>query len=170
MAKKGAKNGAAGKPQSEPRAKSGAKAKSGGGLGTNLVGLSVLLGLLFVVTPTALLLAVGMAPTLVAVFIDRTPGNYAARCVGACNLAGVLPALRSLWVEGHYMATAKMLLNDPLIWMQMYGAAAVGWFLFWGIPTMAVFFSNARRERQVKRLQDRQGAWAGEWGRGISEE
>lgn len=161
MAKKAGKSGKAG---AEP------KAKPKGGIGKQFLLLSVILTLLFVATPTALVLAVGLAPTLVAAFIDRTSGTYAARCVGACNMAGILPALRDLWVEGHRMATAKMLLNDPFNWLQMYGAAAVGWLLFWGVPMLSVFVEETRRERQVKRLRARQEEWKSEWGRNIAEQ
>lgn len=142
--------------------------KSGGG--KQFLLLSIILVLLFVATPTALILAVGLAPTLVAVFIDRTPGEYAARSVGACNLAGVVPVLRDLWMDGHYMATARLLLNDPFNWIQMYGAAAVGWLLFWGVPMFSVFLEETRRERQIKRLRARQDELKNEWGRNVAEQ
>ena len=53
--------------------------------------LAVLGTLAIFATPTALVLAIGMAPSLVAVFMENRPGAYTAKCITACNLAGVLP-------------------------------------------------------------------------------
>ncbi|MAM75196.1 hypothetical protein [uncultured Tistrella sp.] len=130
--------------------------------------LAVLGTLAIFATPTALVLAIGMAPSLVAVFMENRPGAYTAKCITACNLAGVLPVLRDLWLTGHLLSQARMMVGDPIVWLQMYGAAGVGWSLVWLAPLVAGVFADAGHDRSVAKLEARQEKLREEWGDGIT--
>lgn len=89
-------------------------------------------GLIFL--PTTVLLAVGMIPTVVAYVVDRDPDKTAPMTVGGLNFAGVFAFAVSLWQAGHTMAALSRILTDPFAWLVMYGAAGLGWTLYYGIP------------------------------------
>ncbi|GGB28662.1 hypothetical protein P7L78_11850 [Tistrella bauzanensis] len=149
------------KAAAKRRAKGPAKSS---GSSSRLVVLVVMVVLALVATPTALVLAIGMAPSLVALFLENRPGAYTTKCIAACNLAGVLPVLRDLWLGGHLLSQARMLVGDPLVWLQMYGAAGVGWSLVWLAPLVAGVLADAAHDRAIVKLRSRQEKLREEWG------
>ena len=131
----------------------------------NITVLAVFLipaGLLFL--PTTLLLVLGLVPTLVALIVDRDPERYAAIAVAPVNFCGVLPLIMTLWQRGHDMREAVNLLSDPLNWLIMFGAAAVGWAIFFAVPPVVASFLAQRNETEIKRLTEHQEKLVEEWG------
>jgi hypothetical protein len=124
--------------------------------------LSVPLGLLFM--PTALLMAVGLVPTAVAYIADRDPDKTAPLTVGALNFVGVMAFAIGLWQRDHTLAGAMRVLGDPFAWLGMYGAAAVGWALYNGIPPMVAMWIAMRAETRIRQLEEQQREIAREWG------
>jgi hypothetical protein len=114
--------------------------------------------------PSTLVLAIGMAPTLVALVVDRDPEKYAAITVGPVNFCGVLPSLIVLWQSGHEMSGAVRLLADPLNWVVMFGAAAAGWVILFTVPPAVAAFLVHRNEAEIKRLTAHQEDLVEEWG------
>lgn len=124
----------------------------------------------FFALPTALLLAAGMVPTLVAWIVDRHRDGYTPMAVGLLNLAGLLPSLLTLWTGGHAMGTALRVMSDTYTWLFAYGAAAVGWMLVLSVPKILETAMTFRNEAEIKRLQGRQAALIAEWGPEIAED
>jgi len=129
--------------------------------------LAAVLGLLFAALPTAILLSVGMMPTLVALIVDVTRDRYLAKCVAGMNFAGVLPFLHRLVTTGHDVQTSMGIVSDPFAWLVMYSAAAMGWLLFMGLPGVVSMFKVLTAKRRVYVLQERQRTLLNEWGDGI---
>jgi hypothetical protein len=94
-----------------------------------LLGLIVLIPLGALMLPTAILVLVGMIPTMVAFMIDRDPEKSAGLTVGAMNLCGVMPFLITLWQSNHSIERSVQILLTPFTFFLMYGAAGVGWLL-----------------------------------------
>ena len=136
------------------------------GLGRGKITLLVMVlipaGLLFL--PTTMLLVVGMVPSLVALIVDRDPEKYAAIAVAPINFCGVLPFIITLWQRGHEMRDSVNLLSDPLNWLIMFGAAAVGWAIFFAVPPGVAALLAHRNEAEIKRLTERQEKLVEEWG------
>lgn len=116
------------------------------------------------ILPTTLLLAVGLLPTAAALVGDRDPDRHAAIAVGSLNLCGVLPAAIELWRHGHTLARAAALLADPFTWLQMYGAAALGWLIYLVVPPAVSLVLALRAQAEIDRLRAHQNALADEWG------
>ncbi|HEV7372136.1 hypothetical protein [Arenibaculum sp.] len=138
------------------------RARSKGNGLTVLLLIVVPMSLLFM--PTAVLLAVGLVPTAVAFVIDRDPDKTAPMTVGALNFVGVMVFAIQLWQGRHSLAGVMTLLGDPFTWLGMYGAAAVGWALYYGIPPAVAMWTAMRAETRIARLREHQQDLAEEWG------
>ncbi len=119
--------------------------------------------------PSALLLAIGMLPTMVAVIIDRDPDKYAPITVGPLNFCGVLPFLIELWRGRHTLDHAASLMGDPLTLMIMYVAAGFGWLLYYAVPPVIAAITTARNDAEIKRMQEHQAKLIEEWGEAVAE-
>ena len=126
--------------------------------------LAGVLGVLFTALPTAILLSVGMMPTLVAMIVDMTRGRYLTKCVAGMNLAGVFPFLHSLVTTSHDLSTAINIVSDPFAWLVMYSAAAMGWLVFMGLPGVVSMFKILTAKRRIYILQEQQRDLLNEWG------
>jgi hypothetical protein len=114
--------------------------------------------------PTAILVLVGMIPTMVAFVIDRDPEKSAGMTVGSMNLCGVMPFLITLWQHGHTIELAVRTVLNPFTPMMMYGAAAVGWLLYYGIPPMVAGGLAMRDASRARELDKKREALVEEWG------
>jgi hypothetical protein len=119
-------------------------------------------GLIFL--PSTILLAAGMIPTAVAYVVDRDPDKTAPMTVGGLNLAGVVTFLISLWQAGHTMAALSKVLTDPFAWLVMYGAAGLGWSLYYGIPPAVAGWITLRAESRISRITEEQQELVALWG------
>jgi hypothetical protein len=126
-----------------------------------------LVGTVFAALPTATLLFVGMAPTLVAFIVDMTPGRYLTRCVAGMNLAGLAPFLHNLWMKGHTMSLAMNIVTDVFAWFAIYGASALGWLLFLGLPGAVAMVRTLNGRRRIYMLREKQKQLINEWGDSI---
>ncbi len=126
--------------------------------------LLILVPLSLVFMPTAMVVAAGMIPTLVAYLIDRDPEKTAPLTVGALNFVGCMVFVISLWQGSHTIAGAMRLLSDPFVWFAMYGAAAVGWAVYYGVPPMVAAWIAMRAESRIQSLRDEQANLVKEWG------
>lgn len=116
---------------------------------------------------SVLLLLIGMAPTLVALFIDRRPEKYAAYCVGGFNLCGAIPYLLKLILGGHNFQALAGILTNPMAWLAMYGAAAVGWGVFHYTPEIALRIASMKERQLIGGMKKRQEQLVEEWGEEI---
>ena len=144
------------------RSRSGAKGPAKGGKG--LMVLGAIIALAIVAAPTALIFAVGMVPTVVALLIDRDAGRYGAIAVGSLNFCGVFPSAIDLWQAGHTVKQALDTISNPYDLAIMFGAAGVGWLLYFGLPPLIGALLVQRHEAEIRRIEERQAALQKEWG------
>src|SRR4051812_49622631 len=112
-------------------------------------------GLVFL--PSTILLAVGMIPTAVAYVVDRDPDKTAPMTVGGLNFVGVVTFLVNLWQAGHTMAALSKVLTNPFAWLVMYGAAGLGWSLYYRVtPPLAGWVTVRPRSRGPPRDREQQ--------------
>lgn len=136
--------------------------RSGGGGALLLLLLLAPAGLMMM--PTSVLVLAGLAPTFVAYLIDRDPEKSAALTVGAMNLCGVAPFVVRLWQRGHEMSMTLRMLADPGTWLVMFGAAAIGWLMYFFIPQIVAAVMNLRNQSKIKELEERRSMLVADWG------
>ncbi len=162
-------------PKALPPPAGKAKAKGGGapsgGKRPNLVLSAIILVVVMLLAlPQVLILAIGMLPTWVAIFlIDQTKEKYASFCVGGLNFCGTLPYLIDVWTGANTTMAAILVLADVFSLLIMYGAAAIGWVLFMFVPPFAAMGLQVLNERKIAQLRERQRKLIEEWGDGVTE-
>ncbi|PWC31298.1 hypothetical protein [Azospirillum sp. TSO35-2] len=117
-----------------------------------------------IVLPTTILFGVGMIPTIVAYIIDRDPDKSAPITVGGLNFCGCMPFAIDLWKHQHTITAAAKVFADPLSWLVMYSAAAVGWGIYYGVPPLVAGLEVTRAEKRVEVLKQKKVALVQEWG------
>lgn len=123
-----------------------------------------------IVLPTSILFGVGMIPTIVAYVVDRDPEKSAPITVGGLNFCGCMPFAIDLWKHHHTIAAAGKILMDPVSWLVMYGAAAIGWSLYYAIPPVVANLEIGRAEKRVDVLKQKKVALVQEWGPDVAGE
>lgn len=121
-----------------------------------IVGILVLSGAATVALPSVILLVLGLLPSWIAFVVDRNVGKVAGKCVLAMNLVGVAPYPLNQWVVGGagQADAAFAALSDPYSWAVMYGAASLGWLLYFGVPHVRrAGRGNARHATERKACQ-----------------
>lgn len=138
-----------------------------GALGSTLATLALVV--LVLAPPTFVLVAAGMLPTIVAVITDRTPRKSAALCVGGLNLSGVAPYVVFLWQGPNGLNAALATLTDVYAWLMMYSAAALGWLLYLGLPSVLGAGFRMHADHRIRELEATQARLKDVWGEEIAE-
>jgi 1,4-dihydroxy-2-naphthoate octaprenyltransferase len=125
-----------------------------------------ILGMMFAL-PTMLVLTLGLLPMLVAFVVDMNPRRYAARSVGFLNFAGTLPFLISLWTGKHDLISAMKILTDVYAWLVIYSAAAMGWLIYLGMPSVAGFLMQFHATQKIRHLEQARKKLINEWGEAV---
>jgi hypothetical protein len=154
--KKQAAPAAAGKP---------AKKRSKLGFFTIMVILGMAAPFMF---PTIVLLALGLVPTLVVLFIDTDREKSATAAVGAMNFAGVVPFIIDLWIKGQSMDNAFRILREPSTWLVMLGAAGIGQLIVFAIPQAMATLTLVRAEMRLKVLRSNLEQLKTSWGAAVA--
>jgi hypothetical protein len=118
--------------------------------------------------PLCLLVIGGMLPTAVAIVVDRHHRRYLARTVGAMNLAGVMPGALRLWEAGISFDSLQQVINSPYNWLVMYGAAAIGWVLYFCVPPVVAMVIEVKVDETKHRLEAKAKALVEEWGEEVT--
>lgn len=143
------------------------KKRKSAGYYTLAIALSVLTCLLFY--ETVFLIGIGMLPSGVAHLIDTHPRRYAAKTVAWTNLAGALVIALELWGGDRSLETAFALLQDPLNWIIMLGAAAIGWIIHFVVPGMVRRYLDISLAMRKRSVQDKMNKLILEWGTDVKQ-
>ncbi len=120
--------------------------------------------------PTAVLLAVGLIPTMITLLFDRTPERFGVLCIGSLNFAGLYPILMPLWVKGHTMENAMRTLGDPTTGAVIMGAAGVGCVIYFATPPIVSLVLKYKIGAEITELEQRQKDLVGYWGEALNED
>ncbi len=156
----------AGNEQRTGRTAAAAAPHGGPKIWAGIVLSGLVLGLVSI--PTLELIAVGMAPTVVAWALNREKEPYGPLCVGALNFAGIVPFLPETFGGATTLFAGSGVLVNNFVWFTIYGAAAVGWLIYLALPPIFAAAAIYRAERRVARLRERQRELIVEWGEEVA--
>ena len=142
------------------------KKKKFGWRGHVILVASVALAIVFL--PTSFMLAIGMLPTGVAFIIDRSQGKLKALTVGAMNLAGCLPFIMELWVQGHTFPNALTYITQPRTIIVMYFSAAIGYMIEWAVVSIVRSIMVERGKARLQEIVKLQAELEQKWGPEVS--
>lgn len=155
------KRPAAGRPK--PGAAKSRRGKNSGSAAITLTIIGIVT-LALTALPLCILVIAGLLPTGVAVVVDRHRRRYLARTVGAMNIAGVVPGALRMWEAGITFVSLQQVIESPMSWLVMYGAASIGWVLYFCVPPVVAMVLEVRVDDTKRRLESRTQLLIDEWG------
>ena len=127
-------------------------------------GIVLITGLAILSLPTVLILTIGMIPSAVAYFCDKSDEKYTALCIGALNLCGVFPYLLKIWFDNHSISNAVEIIFNPFPLMIMYMGAGLGWALYVYVPPIISVLIEIISKHRLAHLNDVQANLVNQWG------
>ncbi len=126
--------------------------------------VSILTSIIF--SAIAIILAVGMIPTVVAAIVDKTEGKMRTMTVGAINFAGCTPFIIEVFKKGNSIETAISYIVQPRTIVVMYFAAGMGYMIDWAmtgiVSSIMVQKGKKRRKDIIKTQKDLVDRWGPE--------
>lgn len=139
------------------------KKKTGIGVKARIMGICALvLAIMFV--PSAIMLGIGMIPTVIAATIDRSRSWAKALTVGSMNLAGCTLFLIKLWTEGNKIETSISIISQPQTIVVIYGAAAAGYMIDWALTGLIAGVMVKQGQGRQKEIARQQAELVRRWG------
>jgi hypothetical protein len=125
----------------------------------------LLIALIFL--PSAVVVGVGMIPTLVARVVDTSPGKRLSITVGGFNLIGSLYFLHLIWAAGQGMEDIRPTLGDSFGWLCALLGAGVGWVVFGFMPAIVGKIAQTQTALRLRTVIKDQDRLVEEWGEAV---
>ncbi len=112
----------------------------------------------------AIILAVGMVPTVVAAIVDKTEGKMRTMTVGAINFAGCSPFMIDVFKQGNSIETAITYIVQPQTIVVIYFAAGMGYTIDWAVTGIVSSIMNKKGKKRRKDIIKAQKDLVDRWG------
>ncbi len=120
--------------------------------------------LIFWLKITYIFILIALMPSIISYFIEMSSTRSPFKTVFACNLAGLIPLLIDLILQGNSPAMVMNMMASINTWVIVYGSALLGWLLITAAPLATTFFIEFVNKTYVTRLRDQQKDLMEEWG------
>ncbi len=127
-------------------------------------------GILLIIAfiPVAILMLVGMAPTIVAGLIDNTKEKVKSLTVGFLNFAGCYPYILLIINAEEKLDKCMELITDPQTIVIIYAAAVLGYLVEWAISGIVASIMVKAGERRLKEIEIEQKELIRRWGKEVT--
>lgn len=122
----------------------------------------------FIFHALAVILIIGMLPTLVAAIIDQSKYKFRTITVGAMNFAGCAPFLIEIFVKGNSLDIALNFLTQPLTIVVMFTAAGMGYLIDWALTGIVSSIMVQRAKGRMRDIEGHQKELIERWGPEVS--
>ncbi len=126
--------------------------------------LIISLGLIIFLPGLALLLFIGLLPTVGALISDSTKARAQAFCVGVCNIAGLVPMIHELYGDKFKLQAAYGIIHNDVNLLLILCASAVGWAIFFAVPVITISFYKTRDKTSLIKMVRRYDVLKETWG------
>lgn len=140
------------------------KEKKKGSFLTTLMMITGSIGMILVFHTGFIFFVIGILPSIVAFYLDRTSKRNNYHTVLACNLSGVIPFMAQMLREGRSNAYTTELMSDAGNWLIIYASAGFGWILVYATPLFAQFLITMFHQGQIMRYEALQERIIKDWG------
>lgn len=115
--------------------------------------------------PSFVLLGIALTPSIVALFIDKSPNRYAGITILGCNLAGTMPILLDLWLENDNTVNGALAeVFEVFHMILILGAAGLGWVIYGVAPSVVAILMRLSSARHTSTMSAKQRALVIDWG------
>ncbi|MGB3213399.1 MAG: hypothetical protein WBC26_01385, partial [Alphaproteobacteria bacterium] len=118
--------------------------------------------------PTALLLILGMLPTVGAMLSSKGEQKARAISVACMNFAGCFPFLLKLWAAGRTFERGIEIIMDPVVIIIIYSMAGVGYVIDILLSTYVSSFLYQRGRSRLSAIEVRQQELVQRWGQEVT--
>lgn len=116
-----------------------------------------------------LFVVIGLLPSIVIYFIDRSLPQYTFKTVFACNLSAMMPSIVAMLTSGPNSTVLQGIMSDALNWFAIYSAAIGGMMLIQIMPMVARNVIATLHQTQISRLNQNQQRIEKEWGQEVTQ-
>ncbi len=116
----------------------------------------------------AVIIVIGMIPTVVAAIVDRTEGRMRTLTIGAINFAGCAPFIVEVFNKGNNIETAIHYIIQPRTIVVMYFAAAMGYLIDWAMTGIVSSIMVQRSKSRLKEIHKQQKELTERWGHEVT--
>lgn len=112
----------------------------------------------------AVIVVVGMVPTIVAAIVDRSEGRMRALTIGAMNFAGCAPFMLEIFKKGNSLETSIAYMLEPRTIVVIYFAAAMGYLIDWAMTGIVSSVLVQKTKNRLRDIQKSQKELTERWG------
>lgn len=120
------------------------------------------------VLPTTLLFFIGMLPTFVSRFADRSRQKSRTMTIGFMNFAACFPFWYMLVTSEHTFAKSAEIIADPLHVIIMYSGAVAGYLIDWGLSGIVATIMVQKGHKRIKDIKKIHEDLVERWGPEVS--
>ncbi len=104
--------------------------------------------------PTTVIFFVGMMPTIVSRFTDKSGGLTRVLTVGFMNFAACFPFWYELMQRGHKFDNAIDIISSPIAIIVMYLGAGAGYVIEWVLSSIVAGIMVGRGKKRLDNIQE----------------
>lgn len=112
----------------------------------------------------AILLLVGMLPTIVVRLVDKTPERTKVLAVGFMNFAGCFPYCFDMFSKSADSGAMLGVLANPINIIIMYASAGLGYIIEWGVVGFIASLMVQQGRKRLIDIKKIQEALVKKWG------
>lgn len=127
-----------------------------------LVIVLLIMGVMF--SSMAIILLIGMIPSIVSAIVDTTKGKTRTITVACVNFAGCTPFLIEIYKKGGAFETAMSYILEPRTIVVMYMAAAMGYLIDWAMTGIVSSIMVQKAKHRLKEIKEEQKDLVERWG------
>lgn len=120
------------------------------------------------VLPTTTLFFIGLLPTIIARFVDKSRQKNRTLTIGFLNFAACFPFWFKLVNNGHTFDRAIEIIADPLNIVIMYSGALTGYLIDWGLSGIVASMMVQKGHKRLNDIKKIQESLIERWGGEVS--
>lgn len=109
--------------------------------------------ILFFFLPVFIFCLIAFVPSFVAAVVDAEDELTFSKSVFMCNFCGVLPIALKILATKMSLAQVFDLMQDPVQWLVVLGAAGIGWLNYLVVPRIFASIIKGKAEKRLQKIK-----------------